>query len=95
MMRNLPFIIIIVAVAAVGGWWYYSSQSAATVQITPAGVGGPTLELVNRVKRIHIDTAFFQDPGFLALSENPPLDVSGFAKGRPNPFLSLRKTGIK
>ena len=88
-MKNLPTIIIILAIIGVGIWWYQQSSNEV-VQISPA-VGGPTLEMVERIKKIHIDTAFFSDQQFLSLSESPALDVSGLTTGRPNPFLSLKK----
>ena len=91
MMKNLPTIIILVLILGVGIWWYQSS-STEVVQITPGVDSGPTLELVNRIRMIHIDTGFFSDQTFLSLEETPALDVSGLATGRPNPFLSLRSS---
>ncbi|KKT40961.1 MAG: hypothetical protein UW30_C0015G0032 [Candidatus Giovannonibacteria bacterium GW2011_GWA2_44_13b] len=88
-MKNLPTIIIILAIIGVGIWWYQQS-SIQVVQISPA-VGGPVLEMVERIKKIHIDTAFFSDQQFLGFSESPDLDVAGLTTGRPNPFLSLKK----
>ena len=90
-MKNLP-VIILVLVLIGGGIWYYQSTTTEVEQITPGSAGGPTLELVERVKRISIDTAFFSDQQFLALSETPELDISSLVTGRPNPFLSLKKS---
>ncbi len=89
-MKNLPTIIIVLLVIG-GGIWYYQSTSNEVVQISPGPDSGPTLALVQRVKNIRIDTSIFTDQQFLALLSQPPLDVSMLAKGRPNPFIQLRK----
>jgi|SRR3989344_757283 len=88
-MKNLPTIIIILAIIGVGIWWYQQSSNEV-VQISPA-VGGSALAMVERIKKINIDTSIFSDQQFLGLSESPGLDVTGLATGRPNPFLSLKK----
>ncbi|MDO8523497.1 MAG: hypothetical protein Q7S12_04455 [bacterium] len=90
MMKNLPTIIIVLLVIGGGIWWYQSS-STEVVQITPGPVSGPTLELVARIKNIKMDTSIFTDQQFLSFVSQPPLDVSGLTKGRPNPFISLTK----
>ena len=92
-MKNLPTIIVAVLIIGVGIWWYQASNKNV-VQITPGADSGPTLDLVNRVKRISLDTSFFSDQQFMSLSETPTLDVSSLATGRPNPFSSLKKSSI-
>lgn len=59
---------------------YYQKESL------PVSKEGPTLELVDKLKKITIDTSFFGDPAFRNLESQPKLLIDGLTKGRPSPF---------
>lgn len=50
-----------------------------------------SLELVDRLKKISIDTSFFEDEGFLGLESSPKPSLEGIQKGRPNPFIPAKR----
>ncbi len=82
-------VIIIIAVA--GFLWWYQTPSTGGVQISPTTSQGPSLDLVNKLRNLKIDTSFFSDSQFMALEEAPSLSLDGLQKGRPNPFISSVK----
>ena len=53
----------------------------------PEAKTASSLELVDRLKKISIDTSFFEDESFLNLESSPKPSLEGIQKGRPNPFI--------
>ena len=82
-------VIVLVLIAAVVWWW--RSGSVAAVPISTAGTSGPTLELVERLRNLKIDTSFFDDQQFLDLEASPKTSLEGLQKGRSNPFSSTKR----
>ncbi|OGF61945.1 hypothetical protein A2926_00495 [Candidatus Giovannonibacteria bacterium RIFCSPLOWO2_01_FULL_44_40] len=80
----LPVLTAIALLAAVIWWWKAGKTDA--VPISAPAVGGPALQLVERLKNIKIDTAFLDDPQFLNLEATPKPSLEGLQKGRSNPF---------
>lgn len=62
---------------------------ASTKVITPAS--GSPLDLVERLKKVKIDTSFFNDPQFLGLESSPKPSLGGLQKGKTNPFSPSRR----
>ncbi|OGN16807.1 MAG: hypothetical protein A3C81_03120 [Candidatus Yanofskybacteria bacterium RIFCSPHIGHO2_02_FULL_46_19] len=86
-MKNTGWIIVIVfLVAAIGGVYWYRTALEEPARLPPAPTGS-ALELIERIGRIKIDTAFFKDRSFLELvpQEPPALDIP---RGNPNPFVA-------
>ena len=57
----------------------------------PAANTASSLELVDRLNRISIDTSFFEDESFLSLESSPKPSLEGIQKGRPNPFIPAKR----
>ncbi len=91
MNKNITTIAIILILVVAGIWWWMSSGGTGGVPISASGTSGPTLQLVERLKDIKIDTSFFNDPQFLNLEAAPKTDITGLQKGRSNPFTPGRK----
>jgi hypothetical protein len=90
-MRDLIITLVVVALLAGGGWyWYQNYYTPPVVVAPPADLGGPTLELVERLRSVRIDTSLFSDPIFLQLAPAPALILENFTKGRTNPFAPIR-----
>lgn len=85
-MKNAITVIIIVVVA-VGTAWLYLYSRPLGVQVAPTRERGQALELVERMKKIKIDTSFFEDAQFLGFEAAQELFLDGLAIGRPNPFV--------
>lgn len=80
----IPVLMAILLFAVVIWWWRAGDASA--VPISAPAIGGPALQLVERLKNIKIDTAFLDDPQFLNLEATPKPSLAGLQKGRSNPF---------
>ena len=91
MMKNITTIAIVLILVAAGIWWWISSGGTGGVIINTSGTSGPTLQLVERLKNIKIDTSFFNDQQFLNLEAAPKTDIMGLQKGRSNPFSPSRR----
>ena len=91
MSGSTVFILIIVLVLGVGVWWYQDVFFGGAVIIAPPEpvIGGGTLELVEKLRAVEIDTAFFSDPAFLELEPAPDFIFESFQKGRNNPFAQI------
>jgi len=87
--KNLIFVIIILGAIGYFVWAFWPAAPGTDVQISPSSEYGKALELVSRLKAIEIDTAFFDDPEFLALEPFPKPSFDGLTQGRPNPFLPV------
>lgn len=86
-MRDIIITAVVLVALVGGGFWWYSTYSATPVTVSPAPAeGGKTLEMVQRLKAVNIDTTFFSDPQFLELEPAPLLILESFPKGRSNPF---------
>ncbi len=85
MKENIITIIIVVVAVAAFFWWYRAPSPGIQ---TNAQIDGPSLELVNKLRNIKIDTSFFDDPQFVVLDEAPELSLEGMQRGRTNPFVS-------
>lgn len=84
-MKNTIWILIIVLlVAAIGGAYWYRTALEEPAHL-PQEQTGSALELIERIGRIKLGTAFFKDRRFMELTpfEPPSLDVP---RGNPNPF---------
>ena len=87
-MKNTIWIIITaLLVAAIGGAYWYRTQMAQPLEL-PAAPTGTALELIERLCRIKIDTALFEDPRFTGLEPFPTPSLDGLQKGKFNPFAS-------
>ncbi|KKS95315.1 hypothetical protein A3B05_02710 [Candidatus Giovannonibacteria bacterium RIFCSPLOWO2_01_FULL_43_160] len=91
MKKNITTIIIVSVLVVAGIWWWVSSGGTGGVPINIPGTSGPTLQLVDRLKNIKIDTSFFNDQEFLNLEAAPKTDISSLSRGRSNPFTSRKK----
>lgn len=91
MKKNIGTIAVIAALIIVAVWWYRSSSTGGAVPISASGTSGPTLDLVERLKNVKIDTSFFNDAQFLDLEAAPKTDITGIQKGRSNPFSPGRR----
>ena len=90
MRKNIETILIVLVLVGVFIWWYRTA-GAPEVPISASGTSGPTLDLVERLKNVKIDTSFFNDQQFLDLEAAPKTDVTGLSKGRSNPFSPGRR----
>ena len=76
--------------------WTLGSQGGDVV-VSPAAprtialVPGSPLDLVERLKKVKIDTSFFNNPQFLDLESVPKPSLSGIQKGKSNPFTPGKK----
>ena len=76
--------------------WTLGSQggdvvvSPAAPRTTAPAPDSP-LDLVKRLKKVKIDTSFFNDPQFLDLESAPRPSLSGIQKGKANPFTPGKK----
>lgn len=89
--QNIVFAASVALLLAIAGWWYWS-QPFPDIQIAPSEARGKALELVERMKKIEIDTSFLDDQEFSSLESAPKPSFEGRERGRPNPFLSLPRT---
>lgn len=86
----VPGLIALALIIAVVWWW--RSQGEGGVAIPAASeTSGPALQLVERLEKIKIDTAFFNDSQFLDLESVPKTDITGLQKGRSNPFSQSKR----
>ena len=90
MRKNIETILIVLVLVGVFIWWYRSAGTPG-VPISASGTSGPTLDLVERLKNVKIDTSFFNDQQFLNLEAAPKTDITGLQKGRSNPFSPGRR----
>ncbi|MFC1756929.1 hypothetical protein ACFLZC_02120 [Patescibacteria group bacterium] len=89
---NLIFLILIIAVIGGGFYWYFKTQDSEwdlTQMAGDAEFGKEFIDTINKVKKLKIDTAFFESEVFKSLKDasseiNPPETT-----GKRNPFLSL------
>ncbi|MDP3935213.1 MAG: hypothetical protein Q8Q46_03300 [Candidatus Giovannonibacteria bacterium] len=91
MNKNITTIAVVLILVVAGIWWWMSSGGTGGVAINTSGTSGPTLQLVERLQNIKIDTSFFNDQQFLSLEAAPKTDITGLAKGRSNPFTPGRR----
>lgn len=84
-MKNTLWIIIMaLLVAAIGGAYWYRTALEEPARL-PQEPTGSALELIERIERIKLDTAFFKDRRFVELTpfEPPSLDIP---RGNSHPF---------
>ena len=86
----MPTIIVVAVLILIAVWWWMSAGSSP-VAIPSSGTSGPTLDLVNKLKSITIDTAFFNDQQFLDLEAAPKTSIEGLSPGRSNPFTAGKR----
>ncbi|HEY4497946.1 MAG TPA: hypothetical protein VJC20_04320 [Candidatus Paceibacterota bacterium] len=84
MNNTLWVIIIVLLVASIGGAYWYRTALEEPARL-PQEPTGSALELIERIERIKLDTAFFKDRRFLDLIpfEPPSLDIP---RGNFRPF---------
>lgn len=86
----IPALVLLALLVAITWWWRSTGArgelGAILVSTTISETGGQALRLVERLKNIKIDTAFFNDQQFLDLESAPKTDITGIPKGRSNPF---------
>ena len=88
MTKNITTIAVVLILIVAGIWLWMQSGGTGGVPINVSGTSGPTLQLVEHLQNIKIDTSFFNDQQFLGLEAAPKTDITGLSKGRPNPFVS-------
>ncbi len=91
--------LVIVAGLAFGGVWYYKNYyvvsdsepdtMSATVVSTQKRIGTRTIQLLNQVNSLTLDTEFFETPAFSFTSYE--VEIPDQPVGRPNPFAPLPK----
>ncbi len=88
-------ILIVVAIVVVGGYFYMqgsqpTSSSSALVSSDTTASGpsdsGNILALLNQVKSLNIDTAFFQTPAYTSLTSYSVNIIPISVGNRTNPF---------
>ena len=84
-MRSAWTIIVLILIAAIGGVWWYRSQLEQPLQL-PETPTDSALQLIVRLNKIDIDTAWFEKPEFLRLQSQPMPSEEGIVKGKNNPF---------
>lgn len=68
-------------------WWYQTKSENVQLPENPSGKESPILELVGRLKKIKIDTSFFDDQEFANLEPRPKPNFENLTKGKINPFI--------
>ena len=69
----------------------FTLRSRSYYQGEIPSLGKTTLELLEHLKTIKIDTSFFDDQQFTDLEAIPSPSLEGLQKGRPNPFTPASK----
>lgn len=102
--KAAPIILIVVIVLAVAGYFLYTSGNQTVTDATGkiaalagggdtasaanSGVGADVLVLLNRIKSINIDPAFFTDQAYQSLVDYT-VAIPTWTVGRDNPFAPL------
>jgi len=89
------FTIILVIIVLVSGYVWYSylknrPSAAVTSRQQSTEAGKEFVGLLKTLAAVRIDTSFFSSPGFQSLKAGAGLPQTPSARGRNNPFSSLR-----
>lgn len=81
-----------IAFSGGGGLLEFTIKAKSYSQLpAPQAMAASSLELVERLKKLSIDTSFFEDETFLNLESSPKPSLEGIQKGRPNPFIPAKR----
>lgn len=89
--KNIPIVALILVGAAAFVWWYQGRSQNVQLPDSLSKVESPALELVERLKNIKINTAFFNDAQFAELESVPAPILENLPKGKTNPFMPATK----
>lgn len=89
MKNTFRLIIIVLLVASIGGAYWYRVKVEQPFQL-PVAPTGTALDLIERLGKIKIDPAFFEDKRFMDLEPFPTPSLDGVQKGKINPFSLLQ-----